>query len=127
MLGFVHLPPVLAAACLCHQQLFSGLTKLTFLGGLRQVVSEVLFPSPVSSSPAQRSPVSPGPPAGLSPAPPRPSGRPHDTQNSVEVIAQLLQEAEGELRACVLHEQLAFITHDRYFPFCLFRFRWKGF
>lgn len=94
---------------------------------LRQVVSEVLFPSPVSSSPAQTSPVLPGPPAGLSSAPPRSSGRPHDMQNSVEVIAQLLQEAEGELCACVLHEQLTFITHDRYFPFCLFRFRWKGF
>lgn len=98
-----------------------------FFSGLRQVVSEVLFSSPVSSSPAQRSPVLPAyPPAGLSSTPPRSSGGPHDTQNSVEIIAQLLQEAEGELCACALHKQLAsFIIHDRYFPFLSFQIQMK--
>lgn len=77
---------------------FFWINKVNFFG-LRQVVSEVLFPSAVSSSPAQSSPVLPGPIAGPSSVPPQPSDSPHGTQNSLEVIAQLLQEAEGELCA----------------------------
>eukprot|EP00066_Takifugu_rubripes_P014627 XP_011603893.1 PREDICTED: proline and serine-rich protein 3 isoform X1 [Takifugu rubripes] len=60
---------------------------------LGQVVSEVLFPSVVSSSPAHRPPVSNGPVLPSSAAS-QPSDPPCDTHNSMEVIAQLLQEAE---------------------------------
>ncbi|TWW79378.1 hypothetical protein D4764_10G0004080 [Takifugu flavidus] len=59
----------------------------------QKVVSEVLFPSVVSSSPAHRPPVSNGPVLPSSAAS-QPSDPPCDTHNSMEVIAQLLQEAE---------------------------------
>lgn len=83
-----------------------SVTKVNVFG-LRQVVSEVLFPSAVSSSPAQRCPVLPDPPAGPSSAPPDSSGPPHETQTSVEVMAHLLQEAEGELCAGLQQKLLA--------------------
>ncbi|XP_034731288.1 proline and serine-rich protein 3 isoform X2 [Etheostoma cragini] len=57
---------------------------------LGQVVSEVLF-SPVDLSPAPDSSVSP---TCTSSAPPHSSVPPCDAQNSMEVISQLLQEAE---------------------------------
>ncbi|XP_076016854.1 proline and serine-rich protein 3 isoform X2 [Genypterus blacodes] len=60
---------------------------------IAQVVSEALFP-PVDSRPVGRPPVSPAPPLCTAPAPPQsplPPGLPH---NSMEVISQLLQEAE---------------------------------
>ncbi|XP_070767470.1 proline and serine-rich protein 3 [Enoplosus armatus] len=60
---------------------------------LGRAVSEVLFPT-VESSPAQRTPVlSVSPPRAAS-APPRSSVPPCNEQNSMEVISQLLQEAE---------------------------------
>ncbi|XP_031708420.1 proline and serine-rich protein 3 isoform X3 [Anarrhichthys ocellatus] len=60
---------------------------------LGQVVSEVLFPS-VDPSPTQRTPVtSVSPPCTASP-PPQSSVPPCNAQNSMEVISQLLQEAE---------------------------------
>ncbi|KAM9353403.1 proline and serine-rich protein 3 [Symphorus nematophorus] len=55
---------------------------------LRQVVSEVLLPT-ADSSPAQRTPV-----LSTASAPPQSSVPPCDAQNSMEVISQLLQEAE---------------------------------
>ncbi|XP_059194507.1 proline and serine-rich protein 3 [Centropristis striata] len=58
---------------------------------LGQVVSEVMFPS-VDSSPAQRTPHSWVPPS--SSAPPQSPLPPCNAQNSMEVISQLLQEAE---------------------------------
>ncbi|XP_039661371.1 proline and serine-rich protein 3 isoform X2 [Perca fluviatilis] len=60
---------------------------------LGQVVSEVLFPT-VDSSPAQRNPDSSASPTCTSSAPPRSSVPPCNAQNSMEVISQLLQEAE---------------------------------
>ncbi|XP_073342318.1 proline and serine-rich protein 3 isoform X2 [Pagrus major] len=60
---------------------------------LGQVVSEVLFPT-ADSSPAQRSHVSSVTPTRVASAAPRSSVPPCDAQNSVEVISQLLQEAE---------------------------------
>ncbi|XP_049440562.1 proline and serine-rich protein 3 isoform X1 [Epinephelus fuscoguttatus] len=60
---------------------------------LGQVVSEVLFPTLVSS-PAQRTLDSSVSPPCTSPAPPQSSVPPCKAQNSVEVISQLLQEAE---------------------------------
>ncbi|XP_023275596.1 proline and serine-rich protein 3 isoform X2 [Seriola lalandi dorsalis] len=62
---------------------------------LGQVVSEVLF-STVDSSPAQRSPVTLASPpcAASASAPPQSTVPPCNTQNSMEVISQLLQEAE---------------------------------
>ncbi|XP_069552345.1 proline and serine-rich protein 3 [Brachyistius frenatus] len=60
---------------------------------LGQVVSEVLFPL-VDSPPAQRIPVSSvSPPCTIS-APPQAPVSPCSAQNSMEVISQLLQEAE---------------------------------
>lgn len=59
---------------------------------LGQVVSEVLFPE-ADSSPVQSSPVSSVSRCTAS-APPQSSVPPCDTQNSIEVISQLLQEAE---------------------------------
>lgn len=60
---------------------------------LGQVVSEVLFPT-VDSLPAQRNPIpSVSPPCNAS-ASPQSSVPPRDAQNSIEVISQLLQEAE---------------------------------
>ncbi|XP_053183561.1 proline and serine-rich protein 3 [Scomber japonicus] len=60
---------------------------------LGQVVSEVLFPA-VDSSPAQTTPVlSVSPPSTVS-APPQSSVPPCNAHNSMEVISQLLQEAE---------------------------------
>ncbi|XP_062278950.1 proline and serine-rich protein 3 isoform X3 [Scomber scombrus] len=60
---------------------------------LGQVVSEVLFPA-VDSSPAQTTPVlSVSPPCTAS-APPQSSVPPGNAHNSMEVISQLLQEAE---------------------------------
>lgn len=59
---------------------------------LGQVVSEVLFPS-TDSSPAQRMPVSTSPLPSFS-ALQQSSVNPCDEPNSVEVISQLLQEAE---------------------------------
>ncbi|XP_034553468.1 proline and serine-rich protein 3 isoform X2 [Notolabrus celidotus] len=59
---------------------------------LGQVVSEVLFPTK-DSSPEQRTPVSSDSPHTFS-APPQSSVHPCDNQASVEVISQLLQEAE---------------------------------
>ncbi|XP_035862166.1 proline and serine-rich protein 3 [Sander lucioperca] len=60
---------------------------------LGQVVSEVLFPT-VDSSPAQRNPDSSVSPTCTSSAPPHSSVPPCNAQNSMEVISQLLQEAE---------------------------------
>ncbi|XP_044214986.1 proline and serine-rich protein 3 [Thunnus albacares] len=61
---------------------------------LGQVVSEVLFPT-VDSSPAQRTPVSlVSPLCAASSAPPQSSIPPCNAYNSMEVISQLLQEAE---------------------------------
>ncbi|XP_041648823.1 proline and serine-rich protein 3 isoform X2 [Cheilinus undulatus] len=58
---------------------------------LGQVVSEVLFPT--TDSPAQTTSASFSPPSVSSPRP-QSSVNPCDRQNSVEVISQLLQEAE---------------------------------
>ncbi|TKS81909.1 Proline and serine-rich protein 3 [Collichthys lucidus] len=60
---------------------------------LGQVVSEVLFPT-VDSSPARRTPVSSVSPPCSTPVPPQSSIPTCDAQNSMEVISQLLQEAE---------------------------------
>lgn len=60
---------------------------------LGQVVSEVLFPM-VDSSPAQRTPVSSVSPPCTAFAPPQSSVPLCNAHNSVEVISQLLQEAE---------------------------------
>ncbi|XP_019131144.2 proline and serine-rich protein 3 isoform X2 [Larimichthys crocea] len=60
---------------------------------LGQVVSEVLFPT-VDSSPARRTPVSSVSPPCTTPVPPQSSIPTCDAQNSMEVISQLLQEAE---------------------------------
>ncbi|XP_042346453.1 proline and serine-rich protein 3 isoform X2 [Plectropomus leopardus] len=60
---------------------------------LGQVVSEVMFPM-VDSSPAQRSPDLWVSPPCTSSAPPQSSLPPCKVQNSMEVISQLLQEAE---------------------------------
>ncbi|XP_045900139.1 proline and serine-rich protein 3 isoform X1 [Micropterus dolomieu] len=60
---------------------------------LGQVVSEVLFPT-VDSSPAERTPVSSVSPPCTSSAPPQSSVLPCSEHNSMEVITQLLQEAE---------------------------------
>ncbi|XP_070690746.1 proline and serine-rich protein 3 isoform X2 [Pempheris klunzingeri] len=60
---------------------------------LGQVVSEVLFPA-VDSSPAQKTPASSLSPPCTTSAPPQSSGPPCNEQNSVEVISQLLQDAE---------------------------------
>ncbi|KAM8734662.1 proline and serine-rich protein 3 isoform 2-T3 [Acanthopagrus schlegelii] len=60
---------------------------------LGQVVSEVLFPT-ADSSTAQRSHISSAAPPRVASAAPHSSVPPCDAQNSVEVISQLLQEAE---------------------------------
>ncbi|XP_030249195.1 proline and serine-rich protein 3 isoform X2 [Sparus aurata] len=60
---------------------------------LGQVVSEVLFPT-ADSSPVQRSHVSSVAPSRVASAAPQSSVPPCDTQNSMGVISQLLQEAE---------------------------------
>uniref|UniRef100_UPI0037E7E1A2 proline and serine-rich protein 3 isoform X2 n=1 Tax=Semicossyphus pulcher TaxID=241346 RepID=UPI0037E7E1A2 len=60
---------------------------------LGQVVSEVLFPT-ADSSPAQRTSVSSVSSSHTCSAPPQHSVHPGDEQNSMEVISQLLQEAE---------------------------------
>ncbi|XP_050931812.1 proline and serine-rich protein 3 isoform X2 [Lates calcarifer] len=60
---------------------------------LGQVVSEVLFPT-VDSSPARRSPVSSVSPPCTASAPLQSPVPPCNTHNSMEVISQLLQEAE---------------------------------
>ncbi|XP_054478257.1 proline and serine-rich protein 3 isoform X2 [Anoplopoma fimbria] len=60
---------------------------------LGQVVSEVLFP-PVDPSPVRRSPVSSVSPPCTASAPPQSSVSQYNAQNSMEVISQLLQEAE---------------------------------
>ncbi|XP_035019360.2 proline and serine-rich protein 3 isoform X2 [Hippoglossus stenolepis] len=60
---------------------------------LGKVVSEVLFPT-MDSSTARGSPDSPASPPFTSPAPPRSTVPLCNTQNSVEVISQLLQDAE---------------------------------
>ncbi|KAG8010159.1 Proline and serine-rich protein 3, partial [Nibea albiflora] len=60
---------------------------------LGQVVSEVLFPT-AESSPARRTPVSSVSPPCATPVPPQSSVPTCDAQNSMEVISQLLQEAE---------------------------------
>ncbi|XP_044063603.1 proline and serine-rich protein 3 isoform X2 [Siniperca chuatsi] len=60
---------------------------------LGQAVSEVLFPT-VDSSPAQRTPVSTVSPPCTASAPPQSSVPPCNEQNSMEVISQLLREAE---------------------------------
>ncbi|AWO96803.1 putative proline and serine-rich protein 3 isoform 2 [Scophthalmus maximus] len=60
---------------------------------LGQVVSEVLFPT-LDSSPARRSPDSLVSSHCTFSAPPQPPVPPRNTQDSVEVISQLLQEAE---------------------------------
>ncbi|XP_068425218.1 proline and serine-rich protein 3 isoform X2 [Clinocottus analis] len=60
---------------------------------LGQVVSEVLFPT-VDPSLAQRPSVSSVSPPCTASAPPQSSASPCDAQNSMEVISQLLQEAE---------------------------------
>lgn len=79
---------------------------LSLFFGLWQVVSEVIFPSVDSSTPVHRAPVSNGSPVLPSSAAPPPSDPPGDTHNSMEVIAQLLQEAEGELCAPLQRKQL---------------------
>lgn len=86
------------------------------LFGLLQVISETLFP-PADSSSAQRAPVFPGSPVCPSSATPQPSHPPCEAHSSAEVIAQLLQEAEGELCAhlqltSVIHNQFAFSDSD---------------
>ncbi|KAG7242178.1 hypothetical protein INR49_024224 [Caranx melampygus] len=58
-----------------------------------EVVSEVLF-STVDPSPAQTSPASLASPPCIASAPPQHQVPPCKTQNSIEVISQLLQEAE---------------------------------
>ncbi|KAM7382728.1 hypothetical protein PAMP_002445 [Pampus punctatissimus] len=60
---------------------------------LGQVVSEVLFPA-MDSSPAQETPVSPVSPPCTASAPPQSPVTLCNTHNSMEVISQLLQEAE---------------------------------
>ncbi|CAB1416812.1 unnamed protein product [Pleuronectes platessa] len=60
---------------------------------LGKAVSEVLFPT-MDSSTARGSPDSPASPPFTSPAPPRSTAPLCNTQNSVEVISQLLQDAE---------------------------------
>ncbi|KAM7420549.1 hypothetical protein PAMA_014997 [Pampus argenteus] len=60
---------------------------------LGQVVSEVLFPA-MDSSPAQRTPVSPVSPPCTASAPPQSPVTLCNAHNSMEVISQLLQEAE---------------------------------
>ncbi|XP_030013018.1 proline and serine-rich protein 3 [Sphaeramia orbicularis] len=60
---------------------------------LGEVVSEVLFPS-TDSSPAQRSSLLPVCPPGTTSEPPQSSVSLCNTQNPMEVISQLLQEAE---------------------------------
>lgn len=60
---------------------------------LGEVVSEVLFPT-IDSSPAQRSSVLPVSPPGTTSEPPQSSVSLCNTQNPMEVISQLLQEAE---------------------------------
>ncbi|KAF7657241.1 hypothetical protein LDENG_00029910 [Lucifuga dentata] len=60
---------------------------------IAQVVSEVLFP-PVGSSPAERTPISSVSPPRAPSAPPESPVPSCSAQNSMEVISQLLQEAE---------------------------------
>uniref|UniRef100_UPI003AAD0C3C proline and serine-rich protein 3 isoform X1 n=1 Tax=Centroberyx gerrardi TaxID=166262 RepID=UPI003AAD0C3C len=60
---------------------------------LGQVVSEVLFPT-LDSSPAQRTPVSSDSPPYTPYAPPQSPVPPGNAQNPMEVISQLLREAE---------------------------------
>ncbi|KAI3360930.1 hypothetical protein L3Q82_013131, partial [Scortum barcoo] len=60
---------------------------------LGQVVSEVLFPT-ADASPAQRTPLSSLSPLRTASAPPQSSVPPGSEVNSMEVISQLLQEAE---------------------------------
>lgn len=66
-----------------------------------------------SSSPAHRPPISKGSPVLRSSAAPQPSDPPCDTHNSMEVIAQLLQEAEGELCARLQRKQLTSVIHNQ--------------
>lgn len=127
---FVYLPPFLAAAtftyCMHRQQLFSGLTKLSFLGFdrlfLRFYFHQWFHPLLHKDLPSCRVLLL----------------APHQSLHNPQVLHTIHRTPWKSLHSCcrrlkvssarLLHKQLtSFIIHDQYFPFCLFRFRWKRF
>lgn len=73
----------------------AALISGVFLFGPWQVVSEVLFPT-VDPSPGQKDPVLLGSSPCAASEPPQSSVPPRTAHNSMEVISQLLREAEGD-------------------------------